>query len=218
MTVDPQLVDAPKVDEKQLAEEIDALRSAGEIIHPGIGGKLYTWWDRLNRRHFGRQMEPPGIQFGLTAHGAKLGKWRTRENVIVLHRSLVKPSGNAWGFASKLNDEGGGEAYCRDVLLHEMVHQYIRTVRGVTSGDEEREGTSSHNNPWWVAEITRISPQIGLDVTASVIRQKRVDGSVEWYVPSGHLTMKELSAWPHSVTQTGWYTGKKDSRQPQRKG
>lgn len=214
MTVEPQLADAPKVDKKRLAEEIDALRNAAEIIHPGIGRKLYTWWDEINREHFGRQMSPPGIQFGLTPHGSRLGLWRGSENVIVLHRSLVKPSGNAWDFASDLNRDGGGEAYCRDVLLHEMVHQYIRTVRGVTSDDEEAEGTSSHNNPWWVAEVNRISPRIGLDVQASVIRQKRVDGSVTWYVPDGHLTMEELSTWPYGTTQPEWYTGEADSRQP----
>jgi len=214
MTVEPKLADAPQIDRQRLDEQIHALRDAAEIIHPGIGRKLYTWWDRFNREHFGRQMEPPGIQFGLTPHGSKLGLWRGRENVIVLHRSLVKPSGNAWGFASKLNRRGGGKAYCRDVLLHEMVHQYIRTIRGVSYDEEKDKGTSSHNNPWWVAEITRISPQIGLDVKASVIRQKRVEGSVTWYVPDGHLSMEELSTWPHGITQPAWYTGEASSRQP----
>jgi len=210
----PTLADAPKVDSTRLAEQIDALRNAAEIIHPEIGRKLYTWWNRLNREHFGQQMQPPGIQFGLTPHGSRLGLWRGRENVIVLHRSLVKPSGNAWGFARDLEDHGGGEKFCRDVLLHEMVHQYIRTVRDVSGDDEEEQGTSSHNNSWWVAEVNRISPQIGLDVTASVIRQKRVDGSVEWYVPEGHMTMAELGGWPHSVTDDDWYTGDADERQP----
>lgn len=211
----PTLADAPKVDDEQLAEQIDALRNAAEIIHPGVGRKLYTWWDRFNREHFGRQMEPPGIQFGLTPHGSKLGLWRGSENVIVLHRSLIKPSGNAWGFARDLEEHGGGEKFCRDVLLHEMVHQYIRSVRDVTKGSDKEGGTSSHNNPWWVAEINRISPQIGLDVTASVIRQKRVDGDVTWYVPDGHMTMEELSSWPHSVTDGDWYTGHADARQPE---
>lgn len=210
---DTTLADAPAVDADALQDDLRALQTAAEIIHPGVGRKLYKWWGTFNEELFGRQMTPPGIQFGLTAHGSKLGLWRGAENVIVLHRSLVKPSGNAWGFARDLEEQGGGEMFCRDVLLHEMVHQYIRTVRGVTKEQEEDAGTSSHNNPWWVREIRRISPQIGLDIEASVIRQKRVNGSVEWHVPEGHLTMEELGSWPHCATRREWYTGDAETRQ-----
>ena len=205
---EPTLADQPKVEEETLNEDISDLKTAAEIIHPGIGRQLYEWWDELNREHFGRQMVPCGIQFGLTPHGASLGQYHPGTNVIILHRSLVEPSGNAWGIAHKL-----GEKFCRDVLLHEMVHQYIRTVRGITGEEEKREGTSSHNNPWWVAEIKRISPQIGLDIKATVITQRRIEGEVTWHVPDGHLTMDQLGSWPHCVTRDEWYKGEADSRQ-----
>jgi len=211
----PTLADAPKVDNQRLVEQIDALRNAAEIIHPGVGRKLYTWWDRFNRDYFGRQMEPPGIQFGLTAHGGRLGKWRGPEKVIVLHRSLIKPSGNAWGFARDLEEHGGGEKFCRDVLLHEMVHQYIDTVRGISGtearnnspqGGNDADGGSPHNCPSWVAEINRLSQELDLDCTAAVVKQRRVDGQVKWSPPEGFdMSIGDVSSWPHSVRPDGYY-------------
>jgi hypothetical protein len=33
-----------------------------------------------------------------------------------------------------------GEEFYMDVLRHEMVHQYIRTLRGITGEEEKQEG------------------------------------------------------------------------------
>ena len=197
---DLTLADAPTVDADTLQRDLDTLRDAAEIIYPGIGAMLYDWWASINEDHFGRQMTPPGIQFGLTPHGSKMGLWRGWEETIILHRSLIDPSGDAWGKRHQL-----GHRYAWDVLLHEMIHQYVDTVREVEDPEGNSPSNSVHNCPSWVREINRLSNDLGLDCEASVIRQKRVDGSVQWCVPDGHLTMAELGSWPHSVRPDGYY-------------
>jgi hypothetical protein len=198
------------ISQSVLDDDLGTLRDAAQLIYPGVGPMLYDWWEEINEDHFGRQMTPPGIQFGLTPHGKTLGKWRGYEHTIILHRSLLDPSGDAWGKRHEL-----GRRFARDVLLHEMVHQYIDTVRGISpddarinspQGGNKADGGSPHNCPSWVAEINRLSADLGLDCKAHVVKQRRVDGKVKWAPPDGFdMSIGDISSWPHSVRPDGYY-------------
>ena len=204
------LADQDPIPQDTLDNDLDTLRDAARLIYPGVGSMLYDWWETINEAYFGRQMTPPGIQFGLTPHGKTHGKWRGYEQTIILHRSLLDPSGNAWGKRDQL-----GNRFAWDVLLHEMVHQYIDTVRGISPDDarsnspqngDNVDGGSPHNCPSWVAEINRLSQELDLDCTAAVVKQRRVDGQVKWSPPEGFdMSIGDVSSWPWSVRPDGYY-------------
>jgi hypothetical protein len=197
------LADQDPIPQDTLDNDLGTLRDAARLIYPGVGSMLYDWWETINEAYFGRQMTPPGIQFGLTPHGSHYGAWRGYEHTITLHRSLLDPSGDAWEIGHKL-----GNRFAWDVLLHEMVHQYIDTVRGISGSEAEDNSPSDsvHNSPSWVAEINRLSQELDLDCAAHVVKQRRVDGQVKWAPPEGFdMTIGDVSSWPHSVRPDGFY-------------
>jgi hypothetical protein len=57
----------------------------------------------------------------------------------------------------------------------------------------------------WVDEVNRIAHLLGLDVHAQVVRQRRVDGKVQWVAEEGCLSRKELSTFPYSVRSKEFY-------------
>lgn len=162
-------------------EDINILKSAAQILWPAHGAWAYEEWRRLNELCFDNELSPVGILWGLTPHGRSRGHYRPEDRTITLHLSLVKDGA--------LLDEHNAS----DVLLHEMVHQKI------AESSKPILGTSSHNCGAWVAEINRISPLLGLDIRAEVVRQKRVNGKVRWSPEVGFLSQRELAEWPHSV-------------------
>jgi len=192
------------IPKETLQEDLGTLRDSAQIIYPGVGGQLYDWWETINEAHFGRQMTPPGIQFGLTPHGKTFGKWRGYEHTVILHRSLLDPadaSDDPWDIGDLL-----GNRFARDVLFHEMIHQYIDTVRGIDNPRGNSPNSSPHNCPSWVAEINRLSAEMDLDCTAHVVKQRRVDGDVKWAPPEGFdMSIGDISSWPHSVRPDGYY-------------
>lgn len=211
------IASADPAGEDALSRTLGTLKDAAQIVHPGVGAKPYQWWEEMNEMYFGRQMRPVGIQFGLTEFGREAGSWRGREGMITLHRSLVGPAGDPWTEAEKL-----GERYARDVLLHQMVHQYVWEVRQI-SGQEARlnspqggngaDGGSPHNCPSWVAEINRLMEKMDLGRRACLIKQRRIEGDVRWAPPEGFppsgcegLTeIGQLARWPHSARPVGYY-------------
>ncbi len=162
-------------------EDINTLESAAEILWPSYGAWAYKEWRRLNKLCFAGELSPVRILWGLTPHGRSLGHYRAEDHTITLHLSLVANGG--------LLDE----QHVSDVILHEMVHERICEI-GMPA-----TGTSSHNCESWVSEINRISPLIGLEVRAAVVRQKRIDGKVRWSPEVGFLSQKGLAEWPQSV-------------------
>lgn len=162
-------------------EDIDILESAAEILWPSYGAWAYEEWRRLNLLCFGGELSPVGVLWGLTPHGRSQGHYRAEDQTITLHLSLIE------------NGSLLDKHHASDVLLHEMVHQRISEL------DMPSTGTSAHNCQAWVSEVNRISPLLGLEVRAAVVRQKRIDGKVRWSPEVGFLSQKELAEWPHSV-------------------
>ncbi len=78
-------------------------------------------WAGLNRQLLGGAMKPPVIS--LADAGRRYGRWNPQDRSIELARSLVME--HPWGEV-------------REVLAHEMAHQYVHEVLGVT--DETAHG------------------------------------------------------------------------------
>jgi hypothetical protein len=176
------------------SDKLRMFRDAADVFWPRYGAWAYDTWARLNAECFGGRLAPIPILWGLTPHGGTLGYCSV--HAITLHPSLVNPrTANPWYCGSKL-----GERYAADVLLHEMVHQANHQ-----DGGGRGDGSSSHNCEAWVREVNRISPLIGVDARAQVLRQRRVDGRVVRSPEPGYLTQRQLGSWPHCVRPSGYY-------------
>jgi hypothetical protein len=110
-----------------------------------------------------------------------------------LHTSLLDPRGRAWLISDQL-----GERFAADVLVLEMVHVDLFD-RGLDSGD-------GHNTDACCAAITRITPQLGLPgIKAAPVKPRRISGTVKRLPLDGYLTRDDISRWPHSIRQAGFY-------------
>jgi hypothetical protein len=173
------------------------LRRAGAAFFGKLGTWAFDTFDELNALCFDGCLKPRPILWGLTPHGYALGFYSSGDGHITLHTSLIRPSGNAWGKRSLL-----GERFARDVLVHEMVHASQCELLGHSAFG----GNNTHNCESWCSEIVRITPLLGLlPIKAKPIRQKRVNGSVQWYTESECLTRKAIASWPHSIRPRGYY-------------
>jgi len=179
-------------------ERWEEMRVASEALWPGVGSWAYDVWADHNDRYFDNALEPAAIVWGLTPHGHALGSCsHSQPTRITMHTSLLQPSGDAWKIGHKL-----GRAFASDVLLHEMIHQVIHE-RGdgrAWSGDK-----SSHNNEFWVAEVNRIAPKLGLPANAGVCKQRRTESGRRVVPPDGCMSRAALSSWPHSARPEGHY-------------
>jgi hypothetical protein len=91
--------------------------------------------------------------------------------------------------------------FASDVLLHEMVHVEL-FVRGVVNDEQHPH----HNTEEWCAEITRITPALGLpEIKAAPVKPWRVDGKVMRRTLDGHLSWDAISRWPHTIRPTDYY-------------
>jgi len=188
-------------------DELPQLKLAARILWPRLGPWAYETWERLNSIFFGGELEPCGILWGLTPHGHSLGHFDPRSRIITLHPSNVEPKGaSPWGMGDVL-----GTRHTADVLLHEMLHQVLTQRHGYRFREA---GTSSHNNPHWVAEVKRISLLLGYNVKAEVVRQRRVRGQVRWAALPGHLSLVDLATWPHSIRPPAFYRQKRRATSP----
>jgi len=181
---------------------ITELRTAATTFFNGLGGWSYDKWEELNNLYFDGKLEAGSIIWGLTPHGHYLGAYSPMDNQITLHTSLVEPkSDSPWNMGSLL-----GEKFAEDVLLHEMIHQYLRQIKNYT-------GKESHNCEEWCEGIVRISKLMGIEIKAKPVRQKRIRqpgqktgaGKVQWVVEEGHMNRKEIASFPHSIRPTGFY-------------
>lgn len=158
-------------------------------------GKAGQWvqdtWVSHNEAYFGSRLTPLPILFGLTPHGGCLGHYSHGKS-ITLHTSLLRRDSDAWQLTGLL-----GERYASDVLLHEMVHQRLWEIG--------YRGAESHECAEWCDEITRISPLIGLDCKAKLIKRKRVDGRQLRIPDAGYMTQAQISTWPHSMRPRNYY-------------
>jgi hypothetical protein len=120
------------------------------------GAFAYAAFDHINATYFDGALPLPLIQWALTPHGRCLGQTHVvdRPPVITLHPSLLggTESVTPWG----ISPAHLGPTFAFDVLIHECVHVAVCYLLG------GRAGRSSHDNPLWAAECSRIAPLLGI--------------------------------------------------------
>ncbi len=46
---------------------------------------------------------------------------------------------------------------------------------------------------------------IETSLRAAPVKQRRIDKKVQWHVPEGFMTRRQLASFPHSLRPTGYY-------------
>jgi hypothetical protein len=172
------------------------LKSQGVKRFGEVGAWAYDEWKMLNDTFFDGENKPGPIIWGSTPKGKSLGYYHVSENLIYLHKNLMRPvyptTAFNWGIRH-LN-----KRVASDVLLHEMIHQRVNQTGGWV-------GETSHNNERFVEEVNRIAGVLGMDIKARVIKQTTTRNKPTWNIEPGCLTLKELSDFPYSSRTYNYY-------------
>jgi hypothetical protein len=234
------LADVPPTSEEALHKRRRLLSAGAEELHPGAGWEIYQVWREKNKRLFGRQMQHCGIQFGLAGRACRppgeatdraacpdepcgYGRWWPEGQVITLCRRLLHRHGRVW----RLYHERLGGRFAEDVLLHQMMHQYIGAVRRAGGQDVEHQDfedqrpmdrgaglggparppcgfphNNLHNSVLWAGEVNRLSE--ALETTGGTAAAVPEDvGAGE--IPDGILSPRETALWPYLSRPEGYY-------------
>jgi hypothetical protein len=136
-----------------------------EVLSDDPVSRLGAYWDEANRRWFGGKMTPVPIVPGLGKTKRTMGMWAGLQRQIQIRESLL----------FRIN-EPGIYGQVTDVLLHEMIHQYI---------DTQQRGEEDHHGPKFTDHCNRIGSALGL---AKVVARK----------PRGR-DVPLSRYWPHCV-------------------
>jgi len=229
------LADAPSTSEEALHRRRRLLSAGAEELYSGAGWEIYQAWREKNKQFFGRQMQHCGIQFGLAGRACRspgeatyraactdapcgYGRWWAQGRVITLCRRFLHRDGRRWW----LHHERLGGRFVKDVLLHQMMHQYIDTVRRARGQDFKDKSPmdrvtepagpawpprgSPHNNPHnsalWVGEVNRLSGALGTTGgTAAAVPEDVGAGEI----PERILSPRETALWPYLSRPEGYY-------------
>jgi hypothetical protein len=161
-----------------------------------LGAWVFDEWKQLNDAFFHGKNKVGDIIWGTTPQDRSLGYYSPNENLIVLHKTLMRPIYPTTHFKWEPCDLNKRKV--SDVLLHEMIHQKVHQRGGW-------EGENSHNNLQFVNEVNRIAKHLGLDIKAKVIQKQTVHGKTTPFFKSGCLNMEELSNFPYSSRPRNYY-------------
>ena len=138
------------------------------------------WW-AFNERFWGGRLVPCPLFFPrATSWGRWIGLYTRNHDYQTLHIQLK--------FALSFEDKA-------DVLLHEMVHQYLG----------ESQQNTAHNADPWCQEIIRLTSEIwGQRIHASPANPRKVKGrSVRIQKPAADgtpsISRRDIASWPHSL-------------------
>jgi hypothetical protein len=135
-----------------------------EVLSDDPLERLAAYWDEANRRWFGGKMEPVPIVAGLENTKRTMGTWWPARRQIQIRESLL----------DRIN-KPGMYGQVTDVLLHEMVHQYLdQHLR-------EKEWGEPEHGPTFTAWCNKIGSKLGLaEVVARKPRGRDVPLSRYW--------------------------------------
>ncbi len=171
--------------------KIKAIKAFGNF-----GAWVFDEWKQLNDTFFYGENIVGEIIWGSTPQDRSLGYYSPDENLIVLHKTLMRPvyptNDLKWEFRH-LNKRKAS-----DVLLHEMIHQRVRQAGGW-------EGDNSHNNEQFVNEVNRIVKLLDINIKAKVIQREINQGKTTPNVEPGCLNLEELSNFPYSSRPRNYY-------------
>jgi hypothetical protein len=182
-----------------------AYRLIARHLYPAgeLGRFAYAAFDHVNATYFGGELPETLILWDLTDYGHCLGWCRSPADgppIIKLHPNLifspnVPPAlqrDRRWSIPVELF----GYCLAFDVLLHECIHAHVdHNLGGWAHLDgPQRSKWTSHNNPLWVAECTRIAGLLGYPITYEMKRYRRVEGKVVYRCDG-----PDFEHFPHSI-------------------
>jgi hypothetical protein len=180
------------------ALKIEAVKAFGDF-----GAWAFDEWKRLNDALFYCKNIAGAIIWKETPKDSSLGYYDRTENLIVLHKTLMRPIYPTPGLNWKLRHLNA--RMVSDVLLHEMIHQRVHQTGGWM-------GEDSHNNERFVNEVNRIANLLRLNIKAKVIRSPEIPGQAKTiqsktipFVESECLSFKELSHFPYLSRSRNYY-------------
>lgn len=202
-----------------------ACRLIARAANQDLGVWAYQAFDYINATFFDGELPTPFILWTVTEWGGCLGNTRPSAPAIVrMHPGLLggqklgpgeRPeTKTVWGIPSRWL----GFPLAFDTLVHECIHISVAHRLGGA------RGTTSHNNPQWIAEVNRIAPLLGLAITAGQSKPMRVplDGHVtKTGKPAtkvvrgsaGTVPFDAVARFPYGVRthlgQTSWFTDRR---------
>ncbi len=171
--------------------KIKAIKAFGNF-----GAWVFDEWKQLNDAFFFGENIVGEIFWGATPQDRSLGYYSPNENLIVLHKTLMRPVYPTTNL--KWEPHHLNKRKVSDVLLHEMIHQRVHQTGGW-------KGENSHNNKQFVSEVNRIAKLLNIDIKAKVIQRQTVHGKTIPSVKSGCLNIEELSNFPYSSRPRNYY-------------
>ncbi len=150
-----------------------------------LGVATADLWHQFNRDYWQGELHPCPIWFpSASPYGNWIGLYSANPDGQSLHIQITQ-------------NQTGSLASVGDILLHEMIHQYLAETRQDTQ----------HNAVPWCSEIMRLSREIwGQEIWASpaLPRKNLKTGKsirVQALGPDGQtsLTRKEIAGWPQSL-------------------
>jgi hypothetical protein len=171
---------------------LEELTRLCEEYHGLKGRFAYFAFAWANEHVYGGRLQLPLIQWALTPYGKCIGMTEYGLDeadlpVITLHPLIWRK----------------GPRYTLDTVVHESMHLWCKYIRGGWVGK------SSHDNPIWAEEVSRVSPRLGLpSLKAAPTKRKRENGKMLRVVPDDCIAMEDLASWPHSMRPAGYYREK----------
>lgn len=152
----------------------ELIESACRLISRAADGAWGVWayeaFDYINATFFSAELPTPFLLWTVTEWGGCLGSTQpSTPTVIRLHPGLRGFQGDpdkktVWGYPRALL----GLPFAYDTVLHECIHMSVAQRLGGA------RGPTSHNNPQWIAEVNRIAPMLGLNISAGRSKLMRV--------------------------------------------
>jgi hypothetical protein len=161
-----------------------------------FGAWVYDEWKRLNDAFFYGKNIAGAIVWKETPQDRSLGYYDRSGNLVVLHKTLMRPVYPTPSFKWQLRRLNS--RMVSDVLLHEMIHQRIHQTGGWM-------GENSHNNERFVNEVNRIAHLLGLNIQAKVILSTTIQDKNIPPAASEYLSLKELYHFPYLSRSRNYY-------------
>lgn len=173
------------------------------VVQDGVPGHrevladLYATWDQYHRDFF-HDMTVPYIVFGNPGSARVLGTCQDISDFggklqITMRRALFdgKYKGINWDAPQE-----GIDRYRKDVLLHEMVHQFHFEVTGDTEDSYKGHGP----------KFAEVCNTIGRDLGLAEVRPAKARGKDK--------DRPSCAQWPHNVRPADYYMGAVASPEP----
>jgi hypothetical protein len=173
--------------------KIKAIKAFGNF-----GAWVFDEWKHLNTAFFYGENKIGDIIWGSTPQDRSLGYYSPSDNLIVLHKTLMRPVYPTTHL--KWEPHQLNKRKVSDVLLHEMIHQRVHQTGGW-------KGENSHNNTQFVNEVNRIAKLLGIDIKAKVIQRQPLHTQPRPSVNAGWLKTEELLNFPYSSRPRNYYYG-----------